>query len=766
MAGTLDVVRQTHRTILFEEFSRDNTDNLFTLLQADYDKEAKRLEDIKEKLEVRSFNEFLDKFSPTVYEHYETINGRPSFKYTLNPHLGKQPGWTPLSVTDHPYYTMLVKTYEEKRSREQANIDFDTTRLDEMLTPRHDVDEAIDIQNQMTQLTNKYAEAQINGDIGSLNFYKKKVMDYRRKIRDKYTLSPIPLLAAAIHNAKQDIQQIDQKLKELNSVPKDMGATPKILSGKFRFDENGRATVRVLSSGSETASGEAVNLNQIEACQKDISNKLIQVVEGDYDVYGDKEDSFQKNLIVASYAPVMSADERFSNKGIEELEEMRRNTEDCKAENEAIYAQAKQAFVDEMNDVVQKLLDVKIFFDHATVRKGANEKIQPGLLVTNCNVTKFMDGGEMQDRFTKFIARYGKPGNETKDKIWFAILPHIFMEKQAVQEFEMTDEDVFTAGNLDDAFASVDQDDPWKSRPVYFDDLKGILKLMDENGIMTIFNFSSNGSASDMTFDGISADKVETLKERLKETPYEHSVYAYPNFTLKDAKELSVDSANMGKQDRTTAKIRVPATYVDAAYVAAGLMVASQQPLFLQRHGFDGRVNANEVCVHIDLEDNEIANELVTHFNRELPHKWDEDIREAIEQERFGFVLCGDLKYQSDKEDPKKKTEIRNSYVLRARTLKKGDKYFVPIYRVLTQDFIKHYANSISLSSIDEFLDNYVQEWTEQAARPKLAHTLNLVLREGENIIRDEDDQEALLLVFNKDHMRVKGLKLKKREND
>ena len=72
MGNTLKVVKQTHKTILFENFNnwQTNSLNLATVLKTDQQDSSKQLESLH-KLEVHSFDEFVDKFVPKIYEKVE-----------------------------------------------------------------------------------------------------------------------------------------------------------------------------------------------------------------------------------------------------------------------------------------------------------------------------------------------------------------------------------------------------------------------------------------------------------------------------------------------------------------------------------------------------------------------------------------------------------------------------------------------------------------------------------------------------------------------
>ena len=78
--STINRVKQTNKTILFEEFRSDRkAPSLYNLIQEGHIKTSD-LDD----LEVHSFKEFLDKFKPKIYEICQNVDGNPVFSYTAD----------------------------------------------------------------------------------------------------------------------------------------------------------------------------------------------------------------------------------------------------------------------------------------------------------------------------------------------------------------------------------------------------------------------------------------------------------------------------------------------------------------------------------------------------------------------------------------------------------------------------------------------------------------------------------------------------------
>ena len=82
----MDIIQQTNRTILFEEINPEKLD-LITLVGDVSGTDSlsdEKIKEINQHLLVRSFDEFLDKFSPTVYSFYNAKeNGEGEVIYTL-----------------------------------------------------------------------------------------------------------------------------------------------------------------------------------------------------------------------------------------------------------------------------------------------------------------------------------------------------------------------------------------------------------------------------------------------------------------------------------------------------------------------------------------------------------------------------------------------------------------------------------------------------------------------------------------------------------
>lgn len=711
METVKQIMGQTSKTILFEEFNSDKMDLATLLINNDPSNEMFQ-EEIKNKLEVHSFKEFLEKFAPDVYEVCRiSTEGKAEIVYTIDKNKIKGQNAVKQPITEHAYYKMLSSLYYEKGSSGESNLQFDDKKILEMLTPKQDVEEARDIRKSLQYNLEKYMELEAKGENSSE--YAQQVIDDREKIINKYKDSKIGLLPLAIDDAKTKLHLLEK------IAPQEDVDTPSItyVSGMLGFSPEGDLIVEESSAEPQV---EVIPDEESEQ-NHNVGGTITNLLEQDYDAVEENKNDFVKSLVVSVYAP-MGDSNALVNLSNEELAIKRDEYEQKVTQYESIYVQARQSFIDEMTAVLEKLLDVKIFFDHATANGGDEGKLEDVLIVTNCKANKLL-ADNVRTRFEKFIKNRGE--TQIEHKIWFAILPAIMDKGMASGKVKINP---LSAVNLKKNNKNISDDN---GDYISFNTAKAMLKVLNESRIMTVFNFKANKNNG---FGGINDKYIIDKKEQTRDLDYEHAVLAYPNFTL--TRERSIELGNK--------KITVPGVYIDASYPATALLIASQQIGYLDKHGFKGRVSRNNVCVHVNLEDDEVRKNLITKFNRELALQWDKDIIDEINKDCFGFVFNSDKIYIDNE-------PLKNTYVYLARTLKKNkDGVYIPIYQILMEDFILKYLNTkciglkIKIDTLNNFLNKEVKEWRREGDK-----YINCILKGDEEIKKDEDSEENSSSVIN-----------------
>ena len=150
---TTRIFDQTSRTILFEKFSEDDSAYSLARLVSQFEDGNGKIgmggEDaLKKQLTVHSFEEFLEKFAPPVYEIImqppvdedgNTI-GPPRFVYTLDKNeADKFYHQEPRRLNKHLYYDMIMQIYRDKCDSRQSDYEYDDSQILKMITPQQEV---------------------------------------------------------------------------------------------------------------------------------------------------------------------------------------------------------------------------------------------------------------------------------------------------------------------------------------------------------------------------------------------------------------------------------------------------------------------------------------------------------------------------------------------------------------------------------------------------------------------------------------------------
>ena len=729
----MEMVKQTHRAILFEQFTHPADTEAKTLYDIlSYYKDSpdaadeEMYTDIRDNLEVKTFKEFLEKFQPKVYEYVTgTAEGVPIFQYTSDPMEAKKNNATPRELVDHTYYEMLVNMYSQKSDSGLANIEFDDKKLREILTPKREIDALYDTRRKIPMLMEKYDEAVKKNENAAP--IAKRLKQIRREAFEQLK-NPVALMSIGLDDANRKIAAADNKIKLLNAANSAGGEAPKLLSGRGGFDENGR-WILIPAKASTPDSTEATDSPSDP--NGNSSQKFAGIIQNDFDKHASDQNNFTKALIISAYTGTELANPIENLNTTTALAEYRENLLDRKKSLELCFKQAKEAFIKVLSESVQKLLCVKIFFDHATI-KGGNDGTLPknaGLIVANCSAAKLIDD-KIKDKFKEAMTHLGLDVSD-ENRLWFAILPHVLEEESSADDAgdnANLDDDLFDEPEIEEDAVKI------SASGIDFAAARSLLKIMDECKIMTVFNFAPDNKT---TFSALTAKRIEELQNKLDKINLEHAVYAVPNFTI-------MREGTVPLNDDKSITIHVPAMYVDASYVAAGLLIAAQNEDYWNRRGFKASRNNMEAtfipgnaCVRIDFEWDNLTPLVLTKFNRERSIAWSSDVVKALTKNHFGFAFDGDRLY-----DHRTGNFIDNTYILNARTLKRNNGEYQPIFRTLVKDFIRVYLKTSSASGLQlktsqlDSFDKVVKEWANQTKIFK-AKPINLLLCEGENITRE-----------------------------
>ena len=688
--------KNTHRSILFEEFDDSKSDICSILSTYDDPAGESAYRDVLEKQVVHSFDEFLEKFAPKIYETVSTDGAKPYFTYSTT----YTPGAVEVDIAYQSYYRMLLSLYRSKEKCNASEVEFNYEEFFDQLKPKQAVEDAMSLRKRLGGARNRYYECLEKGE--STDEAQRKFKGCVRQVRDQYVKSPLNLLPLAMADLDKKIDLAQKSLPTIEGNDGTQSALPPA-GYQLCFRSDGALELE------EVVSADVVVESPQERLPGVVRKELSDVIASDYDRRVSSQNEFVRALIVSTYAPLNQSGGAGALLPPMELGEMKAR----RAAYEKIYQDAKANFIQTMTETVEKLLGVQAFFDHATV----NGELSDGLIVTNCSVDRLMK--EFRDGFRKFLLRVGH--DTVNKRVWFAIVPRVSEAAGAISQ-EDEEEDLLADDYFDGAFDKASTPRPITSAPVSMNALRQLLGMMDEARIMTIFSFQANQENNFL----MTPKYVEEKRKTLGDLKNKHAVYAYPNFTLTRPRNIKLFEHDEAE------RLAIPGVYIDAAYVAGGLLVGSQQHSYLLARKFS--VHRELPCVRIDLE--KVNDKLVTKFNREAYFGFNEALRSAINEDRMGFVFSGDAM-----------GDVQNTYVYTANTFYKSpnsDRYR-PIYVTLVEDYIRAVYNTMrdkTRRGIEQdFIKGHVAQWKRATESKEHKNDVNVLLYENETIALEDNPE-------------------------
>lgn len=727
-------IKQTSDAILLEAFNDDvGVASLKTMLSNAENIERVQTDqfatDVKRTLGVSSFKEFMDKFAPNIYEidTFETDeNGQPSYyaTYTTDGDKSDRLHGRKVDLEKDTYFRTIEELYSKKGAGLYSNSEFQdeigNKLLEYGLSIRKSQEDIKSTRKNLAYLTSQYEKANKEGK--DAKPYAKQIIGYRKKIYSQ-TKSLMKYLPLAMSDASHQLECLKQGMNSSlqNEETKKISSTntPLLQSGHtvqqggdITTDEKGALTFQLAKTNADDDKNSSSTKN-------DINSKIRNMILADYEVnYSESQNEFVKSLIANTYAPtdrtasIAQLSDQEKAEKIQALEVRKKQYEIC-------YQKTKENFVKEMTGIIEKIMGVKVFFDHATAQGGIYGTLESehGLIIANCKPTDLLSS-DLKDKFAAYIENIGV--GKGNDKCWFGILPAVSYDNSSA-----TDDVVIDDLEMGIDMSQSTEDSSKKSDNVL--DLASateILKIMDDGHIMTVFNFQADKSN---VFNSITASSIREKKKLLENMDFAHAVYAYPDFTLVQYHNTAITE---------TSSIQVPEIHIDAAYPAAGLLVASQQESCLKAHGLGDNLITDRPhmsLVRIDLEKPLLREHMTTKFNKENIMNWNRSVTEEIKSDMFGFAFCGNTIYGN----------IQNTYVLTARTLQKmKHNQYEPICCRLLIDYIYEVLDYLGgeMQQVKDVLlgDEYSGTWKDAAKEYEHDNKINLVLNPGEYIYLDE----------------------------
>ncbi|SJZ32108.1 hypothetical protein SAMN02745118_00282 [Selenihalanaerobacter shriftii] len=665
-----------------------------------------KINEINDHLLVESFEEFLEKFSPKIYSYYNAANQKVMYT-SVKPQGIPENCITEIGLDqNNDFLKMLFTLIDTKKSQGSKNVDFKFENILDMISPKKVMEDIKQVRKEINYLYGKHEE---------LDDEDPKKLDLGDKLNIKFeeasqnynnVLGMLPL-------AIEDI-----KTRLLLGESQEESEAEAIEIGILTMDNQGE--LKILEAPEEEETALAVQ-------NEKKTNDLIEIYEEDYEVITETPTPYVKDLVVRTFAPISSP------------------TTDINVEKEVanynnyleFYKSSKDDFVKAAKPLVEKLLGVKMFFEQYDTK---NRGMTPKLLVSNCKVDMLVKANN-KPRLETFLNTVNAKNNFS-ETIWFGIVPGIELEgsnqvKTRRVRFKGTDKTKRKEGKT-------------------MESLTAILDTTKKYKIQIFFNFQADEETTfnDMATKGV--EKYIDKTEKLTRQDYsEYIIPCIPNFTVipKNKSGVVLDrkmtktehgGAILSKEEEDILKLWLEGVYIDASYVAAGIVAAYQCPEYL-RDNFK-KVSKNYPGVRFDIESGDNNLKVATTLAKEITG-FTNSIKDSINRNDFGFVFSSENAQLDGK-------EIKRLTVYKARSLEMTEYGFDSIYKTLVSTYIERIlrfkTSDFKQDKIVKFFSNNPK--SQKSNWVNNAGYVNSILQDGDDIsynIDLESNTCQLDLTFN-----------------
>jgi hypothetical protein len=713
----MEIIEQTNRTILFEEINPEKLD-LLTMVGDTKGVESlsdEKIKEINEALLVKSFDEFLDKFSPVIYSFYNAANQK--VLYTLK----KPENIMDNCITEIPinkqndFVKMLITLIDAKSAQGTANVDFKFENLLDMISPKKVMDDIRQSRKEIRYVYNQY-EAIEEGDPQKLDVGDK--LNYMFEEASQNYNNIMAMLPLAIEDIKTRLLlgNGDQK-----------GSNELLQIGVLSMGENGELKI-IEAPKSETTA--------LTVLDDKANTGLISAFEEDYEAVSEISSSYVKSLVVRTFCPLPST---MQSEVDVSTEVQNYNT------YLEFYKNAKDDFVKTVKPLVEKIIGVKMFFDQYALK---NKGMQPTLLVTNTKLEMIVKSSNIS-RLDTFLNTVNAK-NDFTNTVWFGIVPEVSMElgskvKISRERFKGNEHSSRSDANTMESLAI-------------------LLNTVKEYKIQIFFSFEGK---EETTFSHIATAGIDRFIDKcsalVRQDYSEYAIPCIPNFTIipKDKSGVILDNkmtingvgaAELSKEKEDLMKLWIEGVYIGSSYIAAGLVASYQCPYFL-KESFKN-TNKDYPGVRFDIESGDNALRATTTMAKEISG-FTNNIKNAINRKNFGFIFSSENAQVQGK-------DIKKITVYKARSLAGDGDEFDSIYKTTVSTYIERI---LRFSSNDFKQDNIVWFFSKNPSSQKsiwlsTKSYINSIIQEGDDINYAIDDKNGLCQIDITFNGNVKNLEV------
>ena len=459
-----DTIRQTNRTMLMEEVNPEKLDFL-TLVGDVRGMESlsdDKIKEIHDQLLVRSFDEMLEKFAPTVYCYYDANNQKVA--YTL-----KKPEGIPENMlTEIPlnrkneYLGMLMSMVDTKRSEGTINADFKFEKLTDMISPKKVMEEIRQNRKELQYTYAQYAELE-DGAPQKLDLADKlNVMFEEASANYNNVMAMLPL---AIEDIKTRLLLGDSGEKKDNS-PLALGVLSMGAEGELRILEAPKVETTALVAVDDNA-----------------NTGLIEALKEDYKTLNEESNDYVEALVARTFCPLTSTMES----RIDQEKEVANYNSYLE-----FYKESKDAFIKTVKPLIEKLLGIWCFFEQYPQKiKG----MRPSLVITNVPNDMMAKSSNISRLITYLNTVNAK--NEFSNTVWYSIVPSVSLDQHS--KMKLTRERF--KGNSAAMKTDVNS----------VESLVRLLDVFKDYGVQCFFSYETGDTT---TFNTLATEGIEKYEER------------------------------------------------------------------------------------------------------------------------------------------------------------------------------------------------------------------------------------------------------------
>ena len=688
----METITQTNRTLLFTEINPERN-NILTLIGDVRGKSSlddDKIKEINQELLVSSFEEFLEKFSPTVYSYCDAYTGE--VKYTLvRPENVPENCITEIPLNEsNDLLNMLITLLEAKSAQGVANVDFTFSNILDMISPKKIMEDIRQVRREIQYTYEKYIQ---------LDEEDPKKLDLGDQLNDQFEQAShnynhiLAMLPLAIEDAKTRLLLGDGETKQ---------GGPEFKAGLLSMGEDGELKILEMKQEENT---------QLAVVDDKVNAGLVEAFREDYDALNDTPSDYVRELVVRTFCPLGSTME---TQGDREAEVRNYN------QYLEFYKKSKDDFVKAVKPLIEKILGVKIFFDQYQVKEKG---MQPKLLITNIPLDMMVKASNLPRLLTYFNTTNDK--NEFENTIWFAIVPDVELNQSSGGKLQR----VRFAGNRKQE----------KTGTNTMENLSILMNAIQPYRITTFFSFQTG---EETTFNYVATEGVGIFKEKcaplMKKKYSEFVVPCIPNATIipKDKSGLILDrrmvmdedgAVSLSSEKEDVMKIWLEGIYIGAAYEAAGITAAWQCPEYLKERFHNTSSEYPGVRFDVEADDNALL--AATSLTKEISG-FTNAIKNSINHTGFGFVFSSDNAQH-------KGQEIKNITVYKARNLLSNGTEFEPIYKTLVVTYIERmlrfYSGDFKQDKILKFFSSNPN--SQKSRWDANREFINSVLQDGDVLV-------------------------------